>query len=85
MRTISYEALRRHLSAVFNGVAEEGRTVAVRWKGKKVGMISEAEWSRLLDTIHLLSSPRKSQRVGGASALAFASRQRRKNSSSGHR
>ncbi len=54
MRTISYETLKRSLSCVFNGVADEGRTVAVRWKGKKVVMIPAGEWSGLLETIHLL-------------------------------
>jgi PHD/YefM family antitoxin component YafN of YafNO toxin-antitoxin module len=46
-------------------------------------MIPEAEWSGLLETIHLLSSPRNAQRLLDAAVLAVTSRQRRKNSSSG--
>ena len=83
MRTISYEKLRLHLSSEFNAVVDEGRTVAIRWKGTKVVMTSEAEWSGLLETIHLLSSPRNAQRLFDAFALAGASRQCRRNSSSG--
>ena len=85
MRTISYEALKRHLSRVFDGVADEGKAVAVRWKGRKVVMISAAEWSGLLETIHLLSSPRNAQRLLDALARTASANRRGKNSPTRHR
>jgi PHD/YefM family antitoxin component YafN of YafNO toxin-antitoxin module len=81
MRTISYETLKRNLSCVFNGVADDGRTVAVRWKGRKVVMIRAAEWSGLTETVHLLSAPKNAHRPLDASARAASANRRGKNSS----
>jgi antitoxin YefM len=80
MRTISYETLKRNLSCVFNDVAE-GKTLAVRWKGGKVVMIPAAEWSGLLETIHLLSPPKNAQRLLNALARTERADRRAKNSS----
>jgi antitoxin YefM len=64
MTETSYTNLRQNLASVLDRVANDREVVIVRRKGdKKVAMIPADELSGLLETAHLLRSPKNTQRL----------------------
>jgi len=60
----SYTSLRENLASVLDRVANDREVVIVRRKGdQRVAMISADELSGLLETAHLLRSPKNAQRL----------------------
>ncbi len=64
MTETTYTNLRQSLASVLDRVANDREVVIVRRKGdKKVAMIPADELSGLLETAHLLRSPKNTQRL----------------------
>jgi antitoxin YefM len=64
---------RANLAKLLDEVAENHETVVIRRRGKEdVAMIAAAELSALVETAHLLRSPRNVQRLLAALARAKA-------------
>jgi antitoxin YefM len=60
----TYSKLREELSSFLDRVSDDREVVVVkRRKGKDVALIDAAELSSLLETAHLLRSPRNAQRL----------------------
>ena len=60
----SYTTLRQELASVLNRVVEDQEVVIVRRRGARdVALIPAAELDGLLETAHLLRSPRNSRRL----------------------
>lgn len=60
----TYTRLRENLAAVLDRVADDQEVVIVRRRGAKdVALIPAAELNSLLETAHLLRSPRNAQRL----------------------
>lgn len=60
----TYTSLRENLASVLDRVANDREVVIVRRKGdQRVAMISADELSGLLETAHLLRSPKNAQRL----------------------
>ena len=60
----TYTSLRENLAAVLNKVSEDQEVVIVRRRNARdVAMIPAAELAGLLETAHLLRSPRNAQRL----------------------
>jgi antitoxin YefM len=60
----TYTSLREHLAAVLDQVADDHEVVIVRRRGAKdVALIPADELNSLLETAHLLRSPRNAQRL----------------------
>jgi antitoxin YefM len=60
----TYTNLRQSLASVLDRVANDHEVVIVRRKGdKKVAMIPAEELTGLLETAHLLRSPKNAQRL----------------------
>jgi antitoxin YefM len=60
----SYSSLRANLASVLDRVVNDGEVVIVRRKrGKPVAMIPADELSGLLETAHLLRSPKNAERL----------------------
>jgi len=60
----TYTSLRENLASVMDRVVDDREVVIVRRKGdQKVAMISADELSGLLETAHLLRSPRNAERL----------------------
>jgi len=60
----TYTSLRENLASVMDRVANDREVVIVRRKGdQRVAMISADELSSLLETAHLLRSPKNAQRL----------------------
>ena len=60
----SYTNLRQSLASVLDRVANDREVVIIRRKGeKKVAMIPADELAGLLETAHLLRSPKNAQRL----------------------
>jgi antitoxin YefM len=60
----SYTALRQNLASVLDSVAEDQEIVIVRRKdAKDVALIPAAELAGLIETAHLLRSPRNARRL----------------------
>ena len=71
----TYTRARTNLAKLLDEVAENHETVVIRRRGKEdVAMIAAAELSALVETAHLLSSPRNAQRLLAALARARARR-----------
>jgi antitoxin YefM len=63
----TYTNLRERLAAVLNQVADDHEVVIVRRRGAKdVALIPADELAGLLETAHLLRSPRNAQRLMSA-------------------
>jgi len=63
----SYSSLRENLASVLDKVIEDQEIVIVRRKGSKdVALVPAAELSALMETAHLLRSPKNAQRLLGA-------------------
>lgn len=64
MTETTYTNLRQSLASVLDRVANDHEVVIVRRKGdKKVAMIPAEELTGLLETAHLLRSPKNAQRL----------------------
>ena len=64
MTETSYTSLRQSLASVLDRVANDHEVVIIRRKGdRKVAMVPADELAGLLETAHLLRSPRNAQRL----------------------
>jgi antitoxin YefM len=69
----TYSSLRENLASVLDRVIDDQEVVIVRRKGSKdVALVPAAELSGLLETAHLLRSPRNAQRLLAAVRKAKA-------------
>jgi antitoxin YefM len=60
----TYTSLRENLASVLDRVIDQQQTVIVRRKGSPdVALISASEIARLLETAHLLRSPKNARRL----------------------
>jgi antitoxin YefM len=60
----TYTSLRANLASVLNQVVDEQETVIVRRKGSRdIALIPAAELAGLMETAHLLRSPRNARRL----------------------
>lgn len=60
----SYTSLRQNLASVLDRVSNDREVIIIRRKGdKKVAMIPADELAGLMETAHLLRSPRNAQRL----------------------
>ncbi len=60
----TYTALREHLASVLDRVTDDQQVVIVRRRGAKdVALIPADELDSLLETAHLLRSPKNAQRL----------------------
>jgi antitoxin YefM len=63
-RETTYTGLRKNLAAVLDQVADGQDTVIVRGReGRDVALIPAAELAGLIETAHLLRSPRNARRL----------------------
>lgn len=77
MTETSYTHLRQSLASVLDRVANDHEIVIVRRKGdKKVALIPAEELAGLLETAHLLRSPKNAQRLLTALRRATAKKGR---------
>ncbi len=73
----TYTALREQLAAVLEQVAENQEVVIVRRRGAKdVALVPADELTSLMETAHLLRSPKNAERL--VAALRRAQRGKRK-------
>lgn len=76
----TYTSLRERLASVLDQVAEDHEVVIVRRRGARdVALVPADELSSLMETAHLLRSPRNAQRL--LTALHRATRRRQRTSS----
>ncbi len=60
----TYTSLRQNLAATMDRIVKDREVVMVRRKGsQRIAMISADELSSLLETAHLLRSPRNAERL----------------------
>ena len=60
----TYSSLREHLASVLDKVIEDREVVIVKRKGSEaVALVPAHELSSLLETAHLLRSPKNAQRL----------------------
>ena len=73
----TYTGLRANLASVLDQVVDQQETVIVRRRGARdVALVPASELAGLIETAHLLRSPRNAQRLLGA--LRRAERGKRK-------
>lgn len=66
-RRTTYTQARANLASLCDDVAESREPYVIeRRKGESVALISEAELNALLETAHLLRSPRNASRLAAA-------------------
>lgn len=71
----SYTHLREHLASILDRVVDDQEVVIVRRKGARdVAMVPAAELAGLIETAHLLRSPRNAQRLAKALGRAQSAR-----------
>ena len=64
MQAISYSFARDNLKAVLDKVVADRAPVAIaRQRGEGAVLVSASEWASIEETLHLLSSPRNSERL----------------------
>jgi antitoxin YefM len=64
MTETSYTSLRQNLASVLDRVADEREVVVIRRKGeRRVALVPADELAGLMETAHLLRSPRNAQRL----------------------
>ena len=77
MTETTYTSLRQSLASVLDRVANDHEVVIVRRKGeKKVAMVPADELAGLMETAHLLRSPKNAQRLLTALRRATARKER---------
>ena len=60
----SYSDVRAHLAEYMDRIVDDRDVVVVRRRnGKNVAMIAEDEFFSLMETVHLMSSPKNAQRL----------------------
>lgn len=75
----SYTSLRENLASVLDQVVDQQETVIVRRKGSRdVALVPATELAGLIETAHLLRSPRNAQRL--LAALRRSERGKQKSS-----
>ena len=73
----TYTSLRQNLASVLDQVVDQQETVIVRRKGSRdVALVPAGELAGLIETAHLLRSPRNAQRL--LTALHRADRRKSK-------
>jgi len=73
----TYTSLRQCLASVLDRVANDHEIVIVRRKGdKRVAMVPADELAALMETAHLLRSPRNAQRLLAALRRAVKGKRR---------
>ncbi len=66
-RETTYTSLRENLASVLDEVVDQQETVIVRRRGARdVALIPAAELAGLMETAHLLRSPRNARRLSSA-------------------
>jgi antitoxin YefM len=74
----TYSAARADFAKLMDRVVDDAETVLVRRKnGKDVAIVSADEFSSLVETAHLLKSPRNRERLLSALKSATAGRGKR--------
>ena len=64
MDVVTYSEARKNLKAVMDRVVDDSDfTIVTRQRGEPVVMVSMSEWNSIQETAHLLSSPRKAERL----------------------
>ena len=64
MTETSYTSLRQNLASVLDRVADEREVIVIRRKGeRRVALVPADELAGLMETAHLLRSPRNAQRL----------------------
>jgi len=77
MTETTYTSLRQSLASVLDRVANDHEVVIVRRKGdRKVAMVPADELAGLMETAHLLRSPRNARRLLAALRRATAGKGR---------
>jgi antitoxin YefM len=72
MNAISYSELREKLASVMEQLVANRETVVITRRGHPdVAMLPADELSSLLETVHLLRSPRNAKRLLGALARSY--------------
>ena len=67
----TYTHARAHFASLCNDVASTRQAVIIhRRKAEDVALVSAAEWRSLIETAHLLRSPKNARRLIGALARA---------------
>ena len=75
----TYTSLRVNLAAVLDQVVDQQETVIVRRRGARgVALIPASELAGLIETAHLLRSPRNARRLLSALSRARAGKVKRK-------
>jgi antitoxin YefM len=73
MTETSYTSLRQNLASVLDRVTKDHEVVIIRRKGdKRVAMVPADELAGLMETAHLLRSPKNAQRLLAALHRATA-------------
>ena len=71
----TYTSLRQNLASVLNRVVNEQETVIVRRRGARdVALLPATELAGLMETAHLLRSPRNAERLQSALQRAMRGR-----------
>jgi antitoxin YefM len=70
----SYTNLRQNLAAILDKVVDDQEPVIVRRRGRDVALIPATELAGLLETAHLLRSPRNAKRLIAALCRAERSK-----------
>jgi antitoxin YefM len=77
MTETTYTSLRQSLASVLDRVADDHELVIVRRKGdKRVALVPADELASLMETAHLLRSPKNAQRLLSALRRAQAGKGR---------
>ena len=64
MDVVSYSDARANLKQVMDRVvADKSEVIITRQKAEAVVMVSLSEWNSIVETAHLLSSPRNAERL----------------------
>ncbi|MBV9490905.1 MAG: type II toxin-antitoxin system Phd/YefM family antitoxin [Verrucomicrobia bacterium] len=72
MNAVSYSEFRRRLASIMDELVENRETVVITRRGHPdVAMLPADELSSLLETVHLLRSPRNAKRLLGALARSY--------------
>ena len=67
MEAISYSAARQHLKETMDRVCRDRTPVTIlRQRAESVVMMSVEDYNSLMETLHLLRSPRNSERLAEA-------------------
>ncbi len=68
-RVLNYSEVRQHLKSVLDAVVDDRVAVVIRRKsGEPVIMMAKSEHDAMMETFHLLSSPRNAERLRTAIA-----------------